>query len=279
MDIRTNDMIIGTSAYADADTALLKEAGIGWVRQNFPFPFEDKTGGDISEAYEKAKASAAMWRDKGFRVMGVTPLYGIGKQEPDDAGHMCMVWHEHYPAYMDLLGSTTFVQNYRELCRFLAQDLHGLVEMWQISNELDITLFAGPLNLRQASDLILESARGLKMGDPGLIVGTNTGGSEKAYYLYGYLHADPDGPLDYCGVDQYYGTWQPGGPERWDARIAELYAICGGVKVLVNEWGYSSAGGLLTEEERETQPYVCQHKKWYHAWDAGHTPDLSLIHI
>ena len=37
MNIRTSDIIIGTSAYANADTALLNEAGIGWVRQNFPF--------------------------------------------------------------------------------------------------------------------------------------------------------------------------------------------------------------------------------------------------
>jgi len=66
--------------------------------------------------------------------------------------------------------------------------------------------------MRQACDLVIEAAHGLKEGDRDLIVGTNTGGSVRSYYLYGRLYADPRAPLDYCGVDQYYGTWQAGGP-------------------------------------------------------------------
>jgi hypothetical protein len=272
--MKTDEMIIGTSAYPNADTDLMKDAGIGWVRQGFNYPFVDEVGGETTDAYQEAKANAQAWVEKGFRVMGVTPLLGIGKREPDDAGRLQMVWHDRVPAYMDAPGSEAFLRHYRELCRFLAQDLHGLVDMWQIANELDITIFAGPLNPREASDLILSGARGLKMGDPGLIVGTNTAGSEKAYFLYGRLHAEQEGLIDYCGVDAYYGTWQAGGPGLWSDRIAELYALTE-TPVLINEWGYSSTGGLLTEEERETQPYVCQYKKWYHAWDEGHTPEVQ----
>jgi hypothetical protein len=269
-----HDIRIGTSAYPNADVDLLKEAGIGWIRQGFGYPFESEVGGDTTEAYEKAKANAKAWHEKKFHVMGVTPLLGIGKREPNAEGRLEMVWHGRTPSYMGEPGSDDFTQTYRELCRFLAMDLHGIVEMWQISNELDIPIFAGPLNPRQAGDLILAGARGLKLGDPSLVVGTNTAGSDKAYFLYGYLHSAPGSPLDYCGVDAYYGTWEAGSPEKWGDRIAELYALTQ-TPVLINEWGYASAGGVLTEEERADEPYVCQHKKWYHAWDGGHTPQVQ----
>lgn len=269
-----DDFVIGTSAHAKADAELIKGAGIGWIRQNFSYPFVDRVGGETTEAYAEAKAQAQAWVDKGFRVMGVSPLLGIGLREPSAEGQLQMVWHDRVPDYMGKPGSQTFLNNYRELCRFLAHDLHGAVHMWQIANELDIPIFAGPLNPREAGELILAGAEGLKMGDPGMIVGTNTAGSDKAYFLYGWLHAQGEGLIDYTGVDAYYGTWEGGGPEKWSDRIAELYALTQ-TRVLVNEWGYASAGGLLTAEERATHPYVCQYKKWYHAWDAGHTPEVQ----
>jgi len=105
-----------------------------------------------------------------------------------------------------------------------------------------------------------------------LIVGTNTAGAPQAYYLYGRLFADAGGLMDYCGVDGYYGTWAPGGPEDWDGRIEELYELTQ-VKVLVNEWGYSSAGPLMTEEEAASGRHICQFKKWRYAWGEGHTPE------
>ncbi|MBC7234908.1 MAG: hypothetical protein H5T69_03640 [Chloroflexi bacterium] len=114
------------------------------------------------------------------------------------------------------------------------------------------------MNPKQACELVFAGARGLKVGDPALIVGTNSvAGADKAYYLYGRLHVEYNGLLDYCGVDCYYGTGSPGGPEDLSERIAELYALTG-KKVLVNECGYSSASGLLTPEEREDQPKCWQ---------------------
>lgn len=268
------EIFIGTSAYPSSNVSLLQEAGIRWVRQDFPFPFEDHLDGNLSPSYAKVKSEAQEWNTKGMRLMGVTPLYGIARQKPDKNGILRTTWQDQYPAWMGALGSVEFIENYRSICEFLARDLKGIVQMWQILNELDISIFAGPLNPRQACDLILAGAHGLKTGNSELIVGTNTAGSDKAYYLYGRLHALGEGLLDYCGVDGYYGTWAPGGPEDWSARIAELYALSG-VKVLVNEWGYSSAGGLLSEEERRSNPYVCQYKKWYYAWDGGHTPEVQ----
>ncbi|MDF1514968.1 MAG: hypothetical protein P1S60_14250 [Anaerolineae bacterium] len=51
-------LVIGTSAYPGANDALIKEA------------------------------NAIRWRQRGFPVMGVTPLMGIGVREPDPQGHL-----------------------------------------------------------------------------------------------------------------------------------------------------------------------------------------------
>ena len=46
-----NDFIIGTSALDDANSQLLKETGIGWIRAGFPFPFSDRIGGSLTNEY------------------------------------------------------------------------------------------------------------------------------------------------------------------------------------------------------------------------------------
>ena len=81
-------------------------------------------------------------------------------------------------------------------------------------------------------------------------------------------------PFDYVGIDAYYGTWDPGSPEDWDHKILELYELTG-AKVLVNEWGYASAGGLLTEDEIRQNAPNCSFKKWKYAWKGVHTEEIQ----
>ena len=58
--------MIGTSILDTADTRQIQEAGVGWVRQSFRFPFVDQVGGNVSEEYRENRASAerlrAFWR-------------------------------------------------------------------------------------------------------------------------------------------------------------------------------------------------------------------------
>ncbi len=118
------------------------------------------------------------------------------------------------------------------------------MQAWQIGNELDWHQFSGPLNARQASDYILAGARGLKASDPALIIGHNPTGGPKSYFFYARLFGD--GLMDYCGIDRYYGSWQPGGPEDWNGQIEELWDLTQ-APVFINEWGFSSAGGVMTD--------------------------------
>ena len=265
-----HEPMIGASAYATADAELLREAGIGWVRLDFGFPFSGRIGAEVTEQYALQKADAAGLAAKGIGVMGVTPLPGIAVHRPDAQGQLALQWQDWLPAWCGPLGSDECLKAYEEACAWLADDLRRFVRAWQVANELDIEQFAGPLSPRQAAHLILHGARGLKSADASLIVGPNAAGSDKAYYLFGHLYGTNSGLLDYCGIDGYYGTWAPGGPDKWAERIGELHALTG-APVLINEWGFSSAGRLMTQKERRAGLPVCQLRKWAYKWGRGHT--------
>ncbi|MCE5215641.1 hypothetical protein LLH03_01310 [bacterium] len=265
-------LMIGTSAFPTADTDLLKQAGMGWVRQGLGYPFVDRLGGELSPQYLKNREAVRRFTKAGIQVMGITPGPGGGTYVAQPDGSLKLQWRNRFPAWYGELGSEEFLRNYEATCEWLAEDLRGLVPVWQLANELDITQFAGPLNPRQACDLVAAAARGLKHSDPSLIVGHNPAGAPPSLYFFGYLHGRQDCLLDYCGIDGYYGTWGAGGPENWAQRVAELYALTS-KPVLINEWGYSSAGGIQTEEEARTNQPVCKLRKWRYGWGEGHTPD------
>lgn len=176
------------------------------------------------------------------------------------------------PDWVGPPGSGKYNKNYEEICAWMANDLRGIVSIYQIANELDIKLFAGPLTPRESCEFIVHGAKGVKRADSSLLVGHNPAGDPEAYFLYGWLYGRGEPLLDYCGVDGYYGTWQAGGPESWAQRITELSEMTG-VPVLLNEWGFSSGGELLSEGELAPGLPLCQAGKWRHTWGPGHTPE------
>jgi hypothetical protein len=266
-----SEIVIGTSAMPTADAALIQEAGIGWVRQGFAFPFADRIGGEVTDAYRQAKARAEAWAAKGLKIMGVAPLPGGSRYMPDEQGELRLEWQSRLPEWFGPAGSSDYCRNYQATCEWLAGEMRGVVSMWQIANELDIRMFAGPLNPRQACEFIEHGARGLKAADPSALVGHNPAGAPQAYFLLGRLFPGSAGLLDYCGVDGYYGTWAPGCPADWAGRIAELHELTGAA-VLVNEWGFASAGEVVAEGELPPGRPNCQVRKWRHTWGPGHTP-------
>jgi len=261
----------GTSARPEADTALLKEAGIGWLRVGFGLPFADRVGGRVSDGYRKARARAEAWRAAGFGLMGITPGPGGGRYERDAKGRLQLVWRSSLPEWFGEPGSGEYLRNYEATCRWMAEDLRGLVRIWQIANELDIEIFAGPLSPPQACEYIAAGARGLKAADPALLVGHNPTTNPIGYYLYGRLYGCTDSLMDYCGTDAYYGTWAPGGPESWDRQIRQLHELTR-VPILINEWGFSSAGELAPESDLPEGQPNCSIRKWTQSWGPGHTP-------
>jgi hypothetical protein len=254
----------------DADVTLMEEAGVEWIRLGCPVPFVDRVRGEVAERYARAREGYGRWADAGIKIMAVTPNPGVKRWEPGPAGKLELTWHRHLPEWFGELGSEQCLKAYEETCAFLAEDLRGLVQAWQIGNELDWHQFSGPLNPRQACDYILSGARGLKTSDPSLVIGHNPTGGPKSYFFYARLFGD--GLMDYCGIDRYYGSWQGGGPEDWNDQIEELFDLTQ-APVFINEWGFASAGGVMTEEDRRAGASTCACHRWPHTWGEGHTPE------
>jgi len=265
-------LLFGICANEAADAGLIRQAGIDWVRQDLDMPFVDRLGGRLTKEYVRNKAVVQSWIRQGLQVMGVTPRPFGGAYEPDAQGVLRLRVKPCLPAWLGTPGSAEYNRNYEEICAWMAQDLKGLISTWQIANELDIEIFAGPLTARQACEFIAHGARGLKRADSSLVVGHNPAGGSNAYFLYGWLYGRGEPLLDYCGVDGYYGTWIDGGPESWDRRLTELRELTG-VPILVNEWGFSSQGALQTPGELPPDRPPCQVRKWPSTWGPGHTPE------
>ena len=51
------------------------------------------------------------------------------------------------------------------------------------------------------------------------------------------------------------------------------------MKVLINEWGYSSAGGLQTPGGTAGARAHLPEHKWRNAWGAGHTPEVQADYV
>jgi hypothetical protein len=250
----------------------MKSAGITALREGLPWPWTDRVGGTKHPQWDTRVSFLRELAADGFTIVGGTPILGSLKRVRTSSGGHTTLWDQRTPEWMGEPGTVKFAENYGECCHFYGKELHGIVPVYQILNELDIPIFAGPLNLLQASDLITAAARGLRAGDPDAVLGINSAKSGRSYYLYGRLYTDA--LLDYCGVDGYLGTWEPGAPEEWADIITELYAITGR-PVLVNEWGYSSVGGLMTAAEAARDPWPCELKKWKHGWGVGHNPETQ----
>ncbi len=266
------DFINGVCTHEKAPIALLKEAGVEWVREGVPYPYLDRRGDRVSEEYRIVKETIKHYADAGLKVMASALQPGSGLREPDEEGNLVLKWHAAHPEWFGEMGTDKFLGNFEQTAAWLANDLKGMVQAWQIGNELDWMQFAGPLNPKQACDLILAGARGVKSVDPAALVGHNMAGCDKAYFFFAYLFTEENRRLmDYCGIDGYYGTWGPGGPGSWADRIRELYDLTG-TRVILNEWGFASAGGVMSEKEKKSGLSTCQLKKWAHTWGNGHTP-------
>jgi hypothetical protein len=189
-------------------------------------------------------------------------------------------------------GSPEYLENYRRMCAFLAAEFEGLVDYWQVANEVDIWIFRATLNLDQSVAFLKAGIRGVqstgtkaKVGInitlfpslPGEVDG-NTDLHEGVYIAKGIYH-DPELTLDYAGFDSYPGTWRKGGAESWDAYLDEFYALTR-KPIIIQEFGYSSAGEMMTPEEDASGIYPCKAGKWrFSSKNRGHTPEAQAQFI
>jgi hypothetical protein len=254
----------------------MHEAGIAWLRTgNLGFDQACFLNGTPQPpAFTAAKEQIAALRGEGFRFTGITP--GPSKMA-EAAGAP---------------GSAAYLENYRRMCAFLAGEYRGLIDSWQVANELDIWIFRHTLSLAQAVEFLKAGIRGVqeaatpaKVGInitlfpslPGEVDG-NTEAHEGVFIARG-IYQDSGLELDYAGFDSYPGTWRKGGAESWEEYLEAFHALTG-KPIVIQEFGYASAGAMMTPEEDRSGIYPCKAKKWRFSWNGkGHTREAQAEFI
>ena len=268
----TAKRIVGVSPWSNPNYDLMKEAGIEWLRLGLGFPYKDRIGGEFTGRFtgqlEKVREAARL----GFRIMGISPGAGVMAWREEDGRR---AWRPGIPEWAGTPADDRYYETCEQACAEIGRLTAGLVEMWQVSNEMDIETFRGPLTPEQAARFMFAEARGLKQGNPQAQTGINLAHLDGGRWLYQQLYNRPDSPFDYAGIDGYFGSWQPGGPGDWIPVIEEIQQLTGR-PVLVNEWGYSSLGGRPAESWPEgVSGAVCKARNWRNAWKGEHTPAVQ----
>lgn len=208
----------------------IKAANIGWIRRDIPFPYDEK--GNLQEAYLSFKSWALEYKKNGIKVMGVTP------------------YPYKYIAHGVDIRTKEGEKRTREIAGFLIQDMQGIVDGIQITNEMGIPHFTLPLTMDEAAKFIgihLEEMYGLRKD---MIIGYNSALIQadlhrkmKPYYQY----------CDYIGMDIYMGCFGNMTGRLWffEAALRYLWAMTG-KPLILQEFGYISDGEPKTRNEKNT---------------------------
>lgn len=275
-----NNHIIGiTPAIDNPDYKLMKELGIKWVRLELGFPFGEKRG-EYSEKFLKNLEEIRKYKEEGFEVLGSS--LGPGSMRYDtEVGKT--IWVSGVSEWMGSPESDIFYELLEEGCEEAARLTKGIFDIWQIANEPDIDIFRGLWSDEQNIRFLLTAANGVKKGNPEAKIGINLGFiTDYSRWLLKQLYTIEDTPFDYLGIDGYFGSWQPGGPESWTSYIDEVYEITG-KPIIINEWGYSSIGSTPKLYDIELKEHynqdVCKNKAWDNVWKKEHSLEEQAQYV
>ena len=219
--------------HADPDYELIKDANIGWFRDDIPFPYSQD--GSLSPSYIAWKEYAKGYADNGIKIFGVTPYpddfieYGLDPRDPANK------------------------EAIQDIARFYVKDLVGIVGAFQVTNEMGVDRFTYPLTMEEARDFIgmqLEAMYPIR-GD--ILVGYNLTAQSlfppnilplmmKEYHKY----------CDYVGMDIYLGCFEPV-LKNADQTLAVLGLIrkLTGKPVILCEFGYIGLGEPKSDAEKK----------------------------
>jgi hypothetical protein len=263
------------STLSDEDVQRIRAAGIGWLRLDMDGLDQVRflRGEKQPEGFDRMREKIVELRSSGFQIMGITP-------SP----------HRIVPE-AGATGSPGYNENYRRLCVFLGRQFRGLIDYWQVANEVDIWIFRASLTLDQAVEFLKAGLRGLKEADAQLQVGINLtlfpsrpgeidGNTEQheGLYVATRIYRDPGVKIDYAGFDSYPGTWREGGVESWHEYLDGFHDLVR-KPIIIQEFGYSSAGEMMSDTDSKSGASPCQLKKWKFAWRGAHTPEIQADFI
>jgi len=276
LGVSLSNTMMGFNPQSNPNYEVIKRAGIGWVRLGFAFPFRDKVGGEFTEQFTRDLEEARRISKLGLRIMGGTPTPGDLQY---DIKNRRTAWLNAMPEWAGTVDSDRYYETYQKACEEIGRQTKGIIDLWQVSNEMDLTEFRGSLSVQQAVRFLNAGARGLKNGNPDAKADVNPAsaffeGEEILRALYG----SPDSPFDFVGIDGYFGSFAPGGPAAWIEVIDRLHEITH-KPVLINEWGYSSLEGSGRPLKRKVGNEVCDRQLWDRAWRKQHSPEEQAEYV
>jgi hypothetical protein len=266
---------IKLSRMTGKDQERMQEAGLNWLRSEIDNLDQEQffRGDKQPEQYYSLQKKIRGLREAGFQIMGITPN---PRNMIPDAGPP---------------GSQKYFDNYRRLCSFLGHEFKGLIDYWQVGNELDIPIFRDTLSLEESVLFLKAGLRGLKEAGQKLQVGVNItlfpskpgevdGNTDlhEGVFIAKSIYHDPAVEIDYAGFDSYPGTWREGGAESWNEYLDTFHELVR-KPIIIQEFGYASAGEMMTAKESRDGASPCEARKWRFAWKGAHTPEIQADFI
>lgn len=219
--------------HAEPDYELIKDANIGWFRDDIPFPY-DKNG-ELSQSYISWKEYAKGYADEGIKIFAVTPYpddyieYGLDPRDPASK------------------------QGIQDIARFYAQDLQGIVGAFQITNEMGVDRFTDPLTMEEARDFIGMQLEAMYPVRGDILIGYNLAAqSFMPPNVLPLMMRDYHKYCDYVGLDLYLGCFEPvlKNANQY-LTILKIARLLTGKPIILCEFGYISLGEPKSEREKK----------------------------
>ena len=218
--------------HADPDYELIKDANIGWFRDDIPFPY-DKDG-NLSKSYLGWKEYVKGYVKEGIKIFAITPYpedfieYGLDPRDPANR------------------------EAIQDIARFYVEDLRGIVGAFQITNEMGLDRFTYPLEMDEAAEFIgmqLEAMAPIK-GD--ILIGYNLTAQSLFPKVLPLMMRDYHKYCDYVGMDIYIGCFEPvlKNAEQF-VTVLKLIRRLTGKPIILCEFGYIGLGEPKSNREKK----------------------------
>ena len=183
--------IVGVSPWSPRDGVdydLMKAAGIEWVRQNSEFPF-GRSEEDITPSYTRWVDRYKEAKAAGMKQACVSPIPAGFRYNPETGKRQT---YRAIPDWAGSFDSDRFYEVTYRAAKKLAEDTRDYIDLWQVSNEMDILEFHGEMTLEQAARYLVAQAEGLRAGNPAAKLGINPANatSPEARVLYDACYRD-----------------------------------------------------------------------------------------
>ncbi len=209
----------------------MRDCGFNWIRTGIEFPYEKD--GSFSEIYLRSKEKLKKYKQNGIKTMVITP-------NP-----------EAFEEYGIRVATKEGLKQVEQIIASVAEDLKGLVDGWQIANEMNVYFFRSPLYFDESIEFIAAGLKGVRSVDQDVLLGFNTSEfSESSEYMTKKLLKHKE-LFNYMGYDGYYGTWIKGNTDDYIKTIEYIYKLTG-KPVIMQEFGFASSGDIIKPGEFES---------------------------